>query len=168
MISNVAVAAYDTHLELEHDVKTLQHGGFDMTRVCIMGRDYAAAHHVVAFLHSGRRARFFGKRGPLWGTLSGILVGAALVFVPLAGHIVIVGPIASYIVNELNAPTLRRGLSPLAAALTGLGIPDDAALGYEAAIRAQEFLLIVQGDPHGIQHARALLDPAALRIFESS
>jgi hypothetical protein len=168
MVSNIAIAAYDADLELEHDVKTLQRGGFDMTHVCVMGKDYGAASHVVALLHSGARARFFGRRGALWNNLAGILVGAALAFVPLVGHVVIVGPLASQIVGELGSATPRRGLGPLAAALTGLGITKDAALGYESAVRQQEFLLIVHGDAPAIERAHQLLDPAGLRTFQTN
>jgi hypothetical protein len=168
MPSNVAVAAYDTDLELELDVKTLQRGGFDMTRVCVIGSDHGAAQHLVAFVHPGRRARFFGKHGLLWTTLSGILFGAALAFVPLTGPIVIVGPLAKSMVAGLEAPALRRGLGPLATALAGLGIPEEAALAYESAIRAQRILLIVRGDAHAIQRARQLLYQTRIDSFESA
>jgi hypothetical protein len=81
---------------------------------------------------------------------------------------VIVGPLATSIVAGLDAPTLRRGLGPLAAALTGLGIPEEAALDYESAIQAQRILLIVHGDASGIQRARQLLDQTRLESFESA
>jgi hypothetical protein len=166
MVSSVAIAAYEADLELEHDVKTLQRGGFDMTRVSVVGRDYDGADDVVAFLHSGRRARFFGKHGVLWTTLSGILFGAALVSLPGAQHMVILGSLASRVVSalQLHAPD---GLSPLAGGLTGLGIPNDAALAYDTGMQAHQFLLIVQADPRGIRRARQVLDQAGFETFES-
>ena len=168
MVSNLAIASYDADLEVEHDVKTLQRGGFDMTRVCVMGKDYGAPQHVIAFLHSGARAQFFGRRAAFWATLAGILVGAALAFAPRVGHLVIVGPLASQIVADLNAQALRLGQGSIAGALAALGIPEDAALVYDAALRAQEVLLIVRGDAQSIARARQLLHLAHLRSVETT
>ena len=164
MVSNVAVAAYDSDLEVEHDVKTLQRGGFDMTRVCVIGRDYGTAEHTVAFLHPGRRARFFGSHGVLWNTLSGILFGAALVYLPVAEHVVILGPLATYLTGAMQAPA-PAGASPLATALNALGIPKGAAGVYDTAVRTRQVLLIVHADTRGIQRARQILEQAHFETF---
>jgi hypothetical protein len=155
----VAVACYDSDEEIEHDVKTLARGGFDMTRVSVIGRD-GARQNAIALLHTGR-AWFCGTRGPLWTTLSGILLGAALVLAPPGGELVIVGSLASVMVPALC------GATELAAVLATLGIPREAALRYEQAIANQKFLLIVRGGAQSIRRARELLPRADFSTFDS-
>jgi len=158
MASAVAVACFGSDQEVEHEVKTLARGAFDMTRVCVIGKDWVPQNEV-AFLHTGRRARFFGTYGGLWTTLSGMLLGAALVCGAPGEHIVILGSLASFMVPALYGPT------PLAAALASLGVPEGAALAYEKAVAAQKFLIIIQADAHHIQRARELLPHADFTTF---
>jgi hypothetical protein len=99
MVSKLAAAGYDSELELEHDVKTLARGGLDMTRVAVVGAD-RVPHNHVAFVHTGRRARFFGAHARLWNTLSELLLGAALAFGAGGEHLVIVGAPAFSVVPQ--------------------------------------------------------------------
>ena len=156
----VAVAWYDSDLDVEHDVKTLARGGFDMTRVCVLGRDKVRPNEV-AFTHTGLRARFFGAHGGLWTTLSGVLLGIALVCGPLGEHVVILGSAVYVMVPSLSGET------PIAAALTRL-VGHDAALACEQAITARKFLLIIQAGVSPLQRARELLPHAGLRTFDFS
>ena len=86
---DIAVAVYDEHSTAEEAVKTLQRGGFDMKKISIVGKDYETDEHVVGFLNAGDRAKIFGKLGAFWGGLFGILFGAALIFIPVIGSVVI-------------------------------------------------------------------------------
>lgn len=137
-----AVACYGSGPEIEHDVKTLARGGFDMTRVCVIGKDRVAPNQV-AFVHTGQRARFFGAHGALWNTLSAILLGTALLCGPAGELVMILGSLAGSI-----APALYG--APLSAALA-----------------AHSFLLVIQADAQRIQRARELLPHADLRTFDS-
>ena len=157
----VGVATCDSDLEVELDVKTLARGGFDMTYVCVVGKDWVPQNEI-AFLHTGLRARFFGTYGALWTTLSGILFGTALVCGQAGEHVVILGSLAS-----LMMPALY-GATPLGGALDALGIPSAATALYEKAVAAQKFLLIVRGDAGLIERARELLPHAGFTTFASS
>jgi len=138
-----AVAWYSSSPEIEHDVKTLARGGFDMTRVCVIGKDRVAPNQI-AFVHTGRRARFFGAHGALWNTLSAILLGTALLCGPAGEHVVILGSLAGAIVPALGSA------NPLPAALA-----------------AHSFLLVIQADAQHLQRARELLPHADLKTFDS-
>lgn len=155
--NEVAVATFDRHVEAEEAVKRLHRSGFDMKRISIIGKDYTTDEHVVGFFNAGDRAKFFGKYGAFWGALFGILFGAAFLFVPVIGHIVVFGPLASMIVGGAEGAVLVGGLSAIVGALTALGIPNDSVLRYETAINANKFLLIVHGDANEVQRARDLL-----------
>ncbi len=164
--ADLAVAVYDSHTQAEAAVKALQRAGFDMKKLSIIGRDYHTEEHVVGFLNAGDRAKFFGKLGAFWGGLMGVLFGSALLFVPVVGHIVILGPLAATVFGGLQGAVLVGGASALVGALSAIGIPKDSVLRYETALKSDKFLVIVHGDGQDIMRAHELLTTSGLASFE--
>ncbi|ODV01889.1 MAG: permease [Rubrivivax sp. SCN 70-15] len=155
--ADLSVAIYDSHERAESAVRQLAHAGFDMKAISIVGKDYHSEEHVVGYFNAGDRARFFGKLGAFWGGLAGILFGSALMFVPVVGHIVILGPLAAAVVSGLEGAVVAGGLSALVGALTAMGIPKDSVLRYETALKADQFLVVVSGSAADIQRAHEVL-----------
>ena len=164
--TDIAVAVYDTHTQAESAVKALQRAGFDMKKLSIIGNDYHTEEHVVGFLNAGDRAKFFGKLGAFWGGLMGMLFGSALLFVPVVGHLIILGPLAATIFGGLQGAVLVGGASALVGALMAIGIPKDSVLRYETALKSDKFLLIVHGDAQEIKRAHELLTTSGLASFD--
>jgi len=164
-LNDLAVATFDDHTAAEDAVKALHRSGFDMKHISIIGKDYTTEEQVVGFFNAGDRARFFGKYGAFWGAMFGMLFGAAFLFVPVVGHIVVFGPLASMIVGGVEGAVVTGGIGALVGALSALGVPRDSVLRYETAIRANKFLLIVHGDANDIRHARDVLATTDLKAF---
>jgi hypothetical protein len=164
--SDIAVAVYDLHVQAEGAVKALQRAGFDMKKVSIIGKDYESEEHVVGFLNAGDRATIFGKWGAFWGGLMGILFGSAMMFLPLVGHIIVLGPLAAALVGGVEGAALIGGASALVGALTALGIPRNSVLRYETALKANKFILVVHGDAQEIARAHDLLRASGLASFD--
>jgi uncharacterized membrane protein len=164
--TDIAVAVYETHTQAEAAVKALQRAGFDMRKISIIGRDYHTEEHVVGFLNAGDRAKVFGKYGAFWGGLMGILFGSAMMFVPVVGHVVVIGPLAAAVFGGLEGAVLVGGLSALAGALLSLGIPKDSVLRYETALKADKFMLVVHGGAQAIRRAHELLKHSGLSSFD--
>lgn len=158
--TDLAVAVYDSHTQAEEAVHTLAKAGFDMKTISILGKDYHSEEHVVGYFNAGDRAKFFGKLGAFWGGLAGMLFGSALMFVPVVGHIVVLGPIAAMIAGGLQGAVLGGGLSALAGMLTAIGVPKDSVLRYETALKASKFLVIVHSGAQDIRRAHDLLSAA--------
>lgn len=163
---DLAVAVYDLHTQAETAVKALQRAGFDMRKISIIGRDYRTEQHVVGFLNAGDRAKVFGKFGAFWGGLMGVLFGSAMMFVPVVGHVIILGPLAAAVFGGLEGALLVGGVSALAGALMSVGIPKDSVLRYETAIKADKFMLVVHGDAQEIRRAQELLKTSGLSSFD--
>ncbi len=164
--TDIAVAVYDTHTQAESAVKALQRAGFDMKKISILGKDYETEEHVVGYFNAGDRAKFFGKLGAFWGGLMGMLFGSALLFVPVVGHVIILGPLAATIFGGLQGAALVGGASALVGALMAIGIPKDSVLRYETALKADKFLLVVHGDGQEIMRAHELLTTSGLASFD--
>jgi len=156
--NNFVVAIYRTHEVAEEAVKSLQHQGFDMTKLSIIGKDYHTDENVVGYYNTGDRMKAWGKFGAFWGGLWGMLFGAAFFFIPGVGPIVVAGPIVAWIVGALEGAVVFGGLSALGAALVGIGIPRDSVVKYETALQAGEFILLVHGMPEEIDRAKSLLE----------
>ncbi len=164
--SEIAVAVYDQHTQAETAVKALQRAGFDMKKISIIGRDYHTEEHVVGFLNAGDRAKVFGKYGAFWGGLMGVLFGSAMMFVPVVGHVIVLGPLAAALFGGLQGAVLVGGVSALAGALMAVGIPRDSVLRYETALKADKFMLVVHGDSQEIRRAHELLKTSGLSSFD--
>lgn len=164
--TDIAVAIYDSHAKAETAVKALQRAGFDMKRISIIGRDYHTEQHVIGFLNAGDRAKIYGKFGAFWGGLMGVLFGSAMLFVPVLGHVIVLGPLAAAVFGGLEGAVLVGGLSALAGALVSLGIPKNSVLRYETALKADNFMLVVHGDAQEIERARGLLKASGLSSFD--
>ncbi len=55
------------------------------------------------------------------------------------------GPLVAWIVGALEGAAVLGGLSAIGAGLYGMGIPKDSVIQYEAAIKTDKFLLMVEG-----------------------
>jgi hypothetical protein len=164
--TDIAVAVYDLHTRAEAAVKALQRAGFDMKKISIIGKDYETDEHVVGFLNGGDRAKIFGKLGAFWGGLMGVLFGSALMFVPVVGHVIVLGPLAAALFGGLQGAVLVGGISALAGALVAVGIPKDSVLRYETALKANKFMLVVHGNAQDIKRAHELLQTSGLASFD--
>lgn len=155
--TNSSVVIFSTHQEAELAVKELEHSGFDMKKLSIVGKDYHTAEHVVGYYNTGDRMNYWGKQGAFWGAVWGVLVGSAFFMIPGIGPIVVAGPLVSAIVGGLEGTVLVGGLSALGAGLYGMGIPKDSILKYEEALESQKFMLVVHGTIDELNQASEIL-----------
>jgi uncharacterized membrane protein len=126
--SGVTVAVYETHDEAEGAVRALRNAGIGFQKISIVGKDVSTREQAIGFFNLGDRARFFGKFGAFWGSLAGILLGSFVMFIPVLGHIVILGPLAATVVSGLEGAALGGAAGALVGALTAIGVPRDSAI----------------------------------------
>ncbi|HEX2251470.1 MAG TPA: hypothetical protein VHH32_14075 [Gemmatimonadales bacterium] len=154
---DTVLALYGTHAEAEAAVKALQRESFDMRKLSIIGKDYHTEQDIIGFYNTGDRVRFWGKLGAFWGGLTGILFGSAFLFIPVVGHVVVLGPLVAWIANGVAGAAFGGSLGALGAALYSIGIPRDSILQYETALKADKFLLVAHGSQSEVERAREIL-----------
>jgi hypothetical protein len=155
--TNSVVAIYETHTLAEEAVKELQRSGFDMRKMSIAGKEYHTDEQVVGYYNTGDRMKYWGKLGAFWGGLWGMLFGFAFFAIPGVGPILVAGPLVAWIVGGLEGAVVVGGLSALGAGLYGMGIPKDSVVKYEAALKADRFLLLAHGTAKEVADARDIL-----------
>ena len=156
--NNAVVGVYNTHTEAETAIKELQRAGFDMKKLSIMGKDYHTEEHVIGYYNAGDRMKFWGKLGAFWGGFWGLLFGSAMFLVPGVGHVMVFGPLVSWIIGALENAAVVGGLSALGAGLFSIGIPKNSVLDYEEAVKAAKFLVIAQGTTTEVGKAKSILE----------
>ena len=155
---NSVVAVLDTHQSAEEAVKALQHAGFNMKQLSIVGKDYHSEEHVVGYYTTGDRMWYWGKFGAFWGGLWGMLFGAAFFWVPGIGPVLVAGPLVSAIVGGLEGAAVAGGLGAIGAGLYSVGIPKNSVLDYERALRADKYLLVAHGTADEVAKAKEIMD----------
>ena len=164
--NHVMTALYDTHEQAEHAVKKLQHQGFDMKQLSIVGRDYHSEENVVGYYNTGDRMLKWGGNGAFWGSIWGMLFGSAFVLIPGVGPLLLAGPLVGMLVGALEGAVVVGGVSALGAALASLGIPDDSIVEYETEIKVGKYMLLAHGTTAEVERAREILgvDTAAALV----
>jgi hypothetical protein len=157
---NSVVAVFGQHSAAEQAIKELKNAKFDIKKLSIIGRDYHTEDHIVGFYSTGDRMKYWGKLGAFWGGVWGLLVGAAVLFIPGVGPIVAAGSVVTWIAAALEGALVVGGLSALGAGLYSLGVPKDSILKYETSVKAGKFILIAHGTADEVEKARGILQTA--------
>jgi uncharacterized membrane protein len=145
---NAVVAVYG-HLEhAENAVRTLEREGFEMSHLSIIAKGMNTERHVIGFdTHVNREGRW-ARWGGAWGVLFG-----AFFFIPGVGHVALGG----YVLYLLTTGAIGAGAGALTAALSTVGIPDDAVIRYETAMKADKQVLVAHGTRIDVERAREVL-----------
>ncbi|MGA2302430.1 MAG: general stress protein [Candidatus Acidiferrum sp.] len=156
--TNSVVAVYPTHTEADQAVKELQRGGVDLHKLSIVGKGYHTDEHAVGYYNTGDRMMYWGKIGAFWGGFWGLLFGSAFFMIPGLGPILAAGPVVAWIVAALEGAAVVGGVSALGAGLYSMGIPKDSIVKYEAALKTDQFLLIVHGTAAEVAKAKDIIE----------
>jgi hypothetical protein len=86
-----------------------------------------------------------------------MLFGAAFFAIPGIGPILVAGPLVAWIIGGLEGAVVVGGLSALGAGLYSIGIPKDSVVKYEAALKADKFLVLAHGTADEVTKDRDIL-----------
>ncbi len=158
--SDTVIAVFGDHEAAEAAVKELTSAGFEMKNLSVVGKGYHTEDKVVGFYNFGDRMKFWGTRGAFWGGLWGLFFGGLFLTVPVVGHVMVLGYLATVIATAVENALLLGGLSVLGAALYGMGIPRNTVLQYESAVKADAFLVMAHGTAAEMARAKTILEAA--------
>jgi hypothetical protein len=153
---DTAVAVFADHEAAETAIKKLAEAGFEMKNLSIVGQGYHTDEKVVGFYNAGDRIKFWGTRGAFWGGFWGLLLGGVFMITPI-GPVVALGYLGAIVIAGLENAVIVGGLSALGAALYSIGIPKNSVLEYEAALKADNFLVMAHGTAEEVARAKSIL-----------
>lgn len=155
--TDTVIAVFADHNAAEAAVKKLAAGGFEMKNLSVVGKGYQTDEKVVGFYNEGDRIKFWGTRGAFWGGLWGMFFGGLFLTIPVVGHVIVLGYLASMAIYGIGNAIAVGGLSAFGAALYGIGVPKDSVIQYETAIKADSFLVMAHGPAEEVARAKAIL-----------
>lgn len=158
---SVAIAVFTSHTSAEEAVKRLSSKGIDLKTISIIGKNYQTEDVPVGYFNAGDRAKILGKLGAFWGGLFGLLFGSFFLFIPVFGHLIILGPLAAIVANTFEGVVVGGGMGALAGALSAIGVPKNSVLRYESELKADKFVVVVHGTAEQTEKARSILSPTA-------
>ena len=151
------VAVFADHEAAEKAIKTLTMAGFDIKSLSIVGKGYHTEEKATGFYNTGDRIKFWGTRGAFWGGFWGLFFGGAFIATPVVGPVIVLGYLTAAAISAVEGVIVFGGLSALGAALYSIGIPKDSIIDYEAAVKADGFLVMVHGPAADMARAKATL-----------
>ena len=154
------IAVFANHPAAETAVKQLTAAGFEMKNLSIVGKGYHTDEKVVGFYNAGDRVKFWGTRGAFWGGFWGLFLGGLFMAIPVVGHVVVLGYLASIAVAGIENAVVVGGLSALGAALYSIGVPKDSVIQYETAVKTDRFLVMAHGPAAEVARAKTILSTA--------
>jgi hypothetical protein len=157
---DTAIAVFADHNAAEAAVKKLTAAGFEMKKLSVVGKGYHTEEKVVGFYNIGDRIKFWGTRGAFWGGFWGLFFGGLFMTIPVVGHVIVLGYLATVVVSAIESAVMVGGLSALGAALFSIGVPKDSVIQYEAAVKADGFLVMAHGTAEEMTRAKAILGTA--------
>jgi hypothetical protein len=131
-----------------------------MKHLSVVGKGYHTDEKVVGFYNVADRIKFWGIRGAFWGGLWGWFFGGLFMTIPVVGHVIVLGYLATMAISAVETAAVVGGLSALGAGLYGMGIPKDSVIQYEAALKADSFLVMAHGTAEEMARAKAILRTA--------
>lgn len=155
--SNGAIAVFETLEEAERAVQRLDEHGFPIANVSIIARDLTSERDIRGFVSTADIAWQGAGVGGWIGGAFGLLLGAAFVWVPGFGPLLVAGPIAAMIIGGIEGAAVGAAGGGLLGGLIGLGVSRRHILKYEDHLRGGRYLVVASGAPAEIVRAETIL-----------
>ena len=168
---DTVIAVFADHPAADAAVKKLTAAGFEMRNLSVVGKGYHTDEKVVGFYNAADRIKFWGKRGAFWGGFWGLFFGGLFMTIPIVGHVIVLGYLATIVMSGIESAVILGGASALGAALYSIGVPKDSVIEYEAAVKTDSFLVMAHGPEAEIARAKAILatvNPSRLDVHAAA
>jgi hypothetical protein len=154
------VGVYDTMAQVEGALRKLDEAGFPITHVSIVSQGLLTEKEVVGYITVEDVAKKGLITGAWAGGLLGSLAGAALLWIPGFGPLIVAGKLASLLLGVLSGmegAVVGSAYGGVLGTLAGWGIAQEHLFKYEEHVRAGKHLVIVHGKPEEVARAHSIL-----------
>jgi hypothetical protein len=140
-------------------VERLAAGGFPIDHISVLGKDLRSEIRLNGYVTTGDIAGPSAATGAWVGGLFGLLAGSALLFVPGAGPLIVLGPLAAAAVGAVQGALVGGGVG----AILGHFVAKQHIPKYEQLVKAGNYLVVVHGAEPDVARAQQLLTDAGSR-----
>ena len=157
MAEHSVVGVYKALGAAEAAVRSLGDGGFPIQKVSIIAKNLEDDRRIHGYVTACDVARSSASTGAWVGGVFGLLAGAAFLWVPGFGPLIVAGSLASALLGGIEGAVAGAAVTGVFGWLLGLGVSQDKILKYEEAVKAGKFLVIAHGPADTVGKARKIL-----------
>lgn len=157
MSEQSVIGVYPTMSDTEKAVSLLDKGGFPIDQISIVAQDMESEKQVHGYVTTGDVAKAGAGTGGWVGGLFGLLVGAAFIWVPGFGPLLVAGPFAAMLLGGIEGIVAGAAGGGLLGALIGWGVSRKHILKYEEHLRGGKYLLVAHGSADEVARAHTIL-----------
>ena len=151
------VGVYDVVSKAENAIQSLDRAGFPIKQVSIVAKDLESEREVHGYVTACDIAKGSAGTAAWLGGFFGILFGAAFLWVPGFGPLLVAGPLSAALLGGVEGALIAATGGGLLGALIGWGVSRQHILKYEERVKGGKYLVIVHGSPDQVEDARAVL-----------
>lgn len=151
------VHIYQSMGEAEDAVKRLIDQKFPANQISIVTQNLETEKQIHGFITVGDVAAKGAASGAWVGGLFGLLAGAAFIFVPGFGPLIVAGPFAAALLGGVEGAVAGAAGGGLLGGLFGWGVSKEHILKYEEVVKGGSYLVIANGDDAHVNQARTIL-----------
>ena len=155
------VGVYDRMSGPEEAIRRLSQSGFPIVQISIVARDLESEKEVHGYLTAGDVDKNGTTAGAWFGGLFGLLVGAAFLWVPGFGPLLVIGPLAAAMLSGIEGSLAGATSGGLLGALVGWGVSRQQVLKYEELVKSRKHLVIAHGSAEEVTQAHDILKGTA-------
>jgi hypothetical protein len=155
------IGVYTNIDEADAAVQKLGQGGFPIQHVSIITQNLSSERKVHGFVTSCDIARTSARAGAWVGGIFGALVGAAFIWVPGVGPMIVAGSLAAALLGGVEGAVAGAAGAGVLGWLTSLGISKQHIVKYEESLSAGKVLLVAHGSADEVKKAQAILTVTA-------
>jgi uncharacterized membrane protein len=158
MTEQSVIAVYDRISKAEVAVHTLEQAGFSAKQLSLVSQNLESDQNVHGYITAEDDQTKRGARSGAWaGGLFGLLTGAAFLWIPGFGPLLIVGRLAAVLLASIEGALLGAAGGGFMGALVNCGVADQHVPHYEAHLTQGKCLVVAHGSAEEVVKARDIL-----------
>lgn len=158
-------ATYNDYPAAEAAVRRLLERDIPAHHISLVGKNFTVHEKPMGFTTISGVAKQGAKFGAMWAGILGLLVGFTAFFTPVAGPLLLFGPLAYALTTAVEG----AAFGGLAGVLIGWGLAKEKAIRFERSVEAGQYLVSVSGDDDLVARATLILQataPVSLERFD--
>jgi hypothetical protein len=150
-------AIYNTLEQAESTVRALDQVGFPVKQVTILAKDIQDERKVHGYVTACDVSCKGAQTGAWVGGIFGLLVGAAFVWVPGVGPLVIAGSLVAALGGGLEGAVAGAAVGGVLSGLAAWGISKEHIIKYEETVKSGKYVVIAHGTAAEVSQAESVL-----------
>src|SRR5262245_54554541 len=157
MAEQSVVGVYKTMDEAEQAARALDSAKFPINQVTLVTKDISTEKKVHGYVTACDVSKQGAKTGAWLGGIFGLLVGAAFMWVPGVGPVIVAGSLSAALLGGVEGAVAGSALGGILSGLAAWGISKQHILKYEEIGRAGKFLVVAHGSADNVKKAQSIL-----------